>query len=185
MDFLIAIVVSVVLIVAATVLMWLWTVFNSFATFRNEAFIHFSRLKAAQEKKLDMVEQLLGAVKEKTGSDKDILNEINGLRERSAMGGPGEVGRADKESMALAEKLLAMAEPDAALRSSTLVTNMERSIRELNTEIAGEKKEHDDMVRRYNALLVASPSGIIGELAGMHRLELIGTETPEPARPTG
>jgi len=184
MDFLTAMGVLVVMIVAATVLMWLWTVFNSFVTFRNEAFIRLGRIKAAQEKKLDMIEQLLGAVKEKAGSDEEILNEINGLREKSAMGGPGEVGKADKESMALTEKLLSMAGTDPALRSSAMVTSMEQTIKELDTEIACQKKEYDDMVRRYNALMDASPSGVIGELSGMHRLELMDPEEPELAGPT-
>ena len=168
---------SVILIVAATLLMWLWSIFNGFTTFRNESIERFGQFKAIQEKKLDMIEQLLGVVKDHMATDKEVLEQISAIRNSIAMAGPAEMGPADKESKALAGKLLSIAMSDPALRSSSMVSNIERSIKDLDPEIAGQKNAYNDMACRFNALLDTSPSSIIGELMGMRKLGLIDPET--------
>ena len=173
MDFLTVMVLSVILVVAATLLMWLWSIFNSFVTFRNEAFARFSQIRAIQEKKLNLIEQLLGDVKGHTVSDKDILNQITGLRKIVAMGGPSEIEAADKESTTLAGQLFSIAGSDTALRSSSMVSDIERSLKDLDTGIMGEVSAYNDLARQFNGLLDTSPTGIIGELSGMHKLGLI------------
>jgi LemA protein len=168
---------SFILVIAATLFMWLWSIFNSFTTLRNEAFERFSQFKATQEKKLDMTEQLLGVVKDHMATDKEVLDQISAIRNKTAMGGPAEMGPADKESKALAGKLISIAMSDPAMRSSSMISNIEGSIKDLDSEIVGQKNAYNDMAGRYNTLLETSPSSIIGELMGMRKLGPIDEET--------
>jgi len=176
MEFLTAIIILVILIIIAVLGMWLVSIFNRFVSLRNASEAELGQIKVALKKRLDMIEQLLGAVKSYAKFEKDTLTQITDLRASVAHGGPAEVNAADKESRSLLGSLFAVAEAYPDLKTSTTVTSLQASIKDMEAEIARQRYTYNNIAQQFNTMMDTIPSNIVGALMGMRKLDYLEFE---------
>jgi len=175
-DFITVLIIAVILIVMAVLLVWIATIYNRFVSLRNAADAELGQIKVALKKRLDMIEQLLGAVRSYAKFEKETLEKITGLRASVAKGGPAEVNTTDRESRAIIGNLFAVAEAYPNLKTSDTVVNLQGSIRDMEAEIARQRYTYNNIAQQFNTMIDTIPSNIVGVLLGMRKLEYLEFE---------
>jgi LemA protein len=176
MDILTIIVLAAIVIVVAVLLLWFVSIYNRFVSLRNGAEAQLGQIKVALKKRLDMIEQLLGAVKSYAKFEKETLEKITSLRASVAKGGPAEINNAERESRSLVGSLFAVAEAYPDLKTSQTVTNLQGSIREMEAEVARQRYTYNNIAQQFNNMLDTIPSNIVGGLLGMRKMEYLEFE---------
>ncbi|HTY92104.1 MAG TPA: LemA family protein [Methanocella sp.] len=176
LDLITIIVLLVILAIVVLLVLWLVLIYNRFMSLRNGAEAQLGQVKVAMKKRLDMIEQLLGAVKSYAKFEKETLEKITGLRASVAKGGPAEINNAEKESRSLVGSLFAVAEAYPDLKTSQTVTSLQTSINEIEAEIARQRYTYNNVAQQFNTMLDTIPSNIVGALFGMRRMEYLEFE---------
>lgn len=176
MDMITIIILAAILIVLALLLLWLVSIYNRFVSLRNAADAELGQIKVALKKRLDMIEQLLGAVKSYAKFEKETLTQITSLRASVAKGGAADVNAADRESRALVGNLFAVAEAYPDLKTSSTVTGLMASINGLEEEIARQRYTYNNIAQQFNTMIDTIPSNIVGAIVGLRKLEYLEFE---------
>ncbi len=180
MDFITVFILSALLVVVAALLVWVVTIYNRFVSLRNAADAGLGQIKVAMKKRLDMIEQLLGAVKSYAKFEKETLEKVTGLRASVARGGPAEVNAAERESRSILGSLFAVAEAYPNLRTSDTVVSLQGSVKDVEAEIARQRYTYNNIAQQFNTMVDTVPSNIVAALTGMRKLEYL--EFEEEAR---
>jgi LemA protein len=175
-DFITVLIIAAILVVLAVLLVWIASIYNRFVSLRNAADAELGQIKVALKKRLDMIEQLLGAVKSYAKFEKETLTQITGLRASVAKGGPAEVNAAERESRSILGNLFAVAEAYPNLKTSDTVISLQGSIKDVEAEIARQRYTYNNIAQQFNTMIDTIPSNIVGALLGMRKLEYLEFE---------
>jgi len=176
LDFITVFILSAILVVVAALLVWVVTIYNRFVSLRNAADAGLGQIKVAMKKRLDMIEQLLGAVKSYAKFEKETLENITKLRASVARGGPAEVNAAERESRSILGSLFAVAEAYPNLKTSDTVVNLQGSIKDVEGEIGRQRYTYNNIAQQFNTMVDTVPSNIVAALMGMRKLEYLEFE---------
>jgi LemA protein len=176
LDFITVLIIAAILVVLAVLLVWVASIYNRFVSLRNAADAELGQIKVALKKRLDMIEQLLGAVKSYAKFEKETLTQITGLRASVAKGGPAEVNAAERESRSILGNLFAVAEAYPNLKTSDTVISLQSSIKDVEAEIARQRYTYNNIAQQFNTMIDTIPSNIVGALLGMRKLEYLEFE---------
>ena len=176
MDLITILVIAVILIIVVLLVLWFVSIYNRFMSLRNGAEAQLGQIKVALKKRLDMIEQLLGAVKSYAKFEKETLEKITSLRASVAQGGPAEINNAERESRSLVGSLFAVAEAYPDLKTSQTVTSLQASIHEMEGEIARQRYTSNTISQQFNTMLDTIPSNIVGGIMGLRRMEYLEFE---------
>ena len=80
MDLISYLIIGAVVVIVLGLIVWFISVYNRFYTLKNSAGATLGQIKVAMKKRLDMIEQLLGAVKSYAKFEKETLERITSLR---------------------------------------------------------------------------------------------------------
>jgi len=171
-DFIAIITAIVILVIIVGIILFFIGVYNRFFSLKNAAESTLGQIKVAMKKRLDMIEQLLGAVKSYAKFERETLEKITGLRASvlSAGSGASEINRVERESRALLGNLFAVAEAYPDLKTSETVKNLMDSIQGVEGEIARQRYTYNNICQQFNTMLDTIPSNIIGRLIGLVKL---------------
>jgi LemA protein len=172
MDLLTIIAAFIVLVIVVGLVLYFIGIYNRFFTLKNSADATLGQIKVAMKKRLDMIEQLLGAVKSYAKFERETFEKVTSLRASvlSAGAGPNEVTRVERESRALLGNLFAVAEAYPDLKTSTTVTNLMESIKGVESEIARQRYTYNNICQQFNIMLETIPSNVVGRLIGLGKL---------------
>ena len=172
MDLLSIIVGIIVLIIIIGLILYFIGIYNRFFTLKNSAEATLGQIKVAMKKRLDMIEQLLGAVKSYAKFERETFEKVTSLRANvlSAAAGPKEVAQVERESRALLGNLYAVAEAYPDLKTSTTVTNLMESIKSVEAEIARQRYTYNNICQQFNIMLDTIPSKLVGRVIGLVKL---------------
>ena len=81
------------------------------------------------KKRLDMIDQLLGAVKSYAKFEKETFERVTAMRASVATAGPGDLNKVEAESRSIFGRLLAVAENYPDLKTNTTVTSLMDSVK--------------------------------------------------------
>lgn len=176
MDLITIIVLAIVLVAIVGILAWFIGIYNTFMNLRNASESSLGQIKVALKKRLDMIEQLLGAVKSYAKFEQETLTKITGMRTAVEKGGPGEVNAVDKESRAIVGNLFAVAEAYPDLKTSSTVNNLMTSINGMETEIARQRYTYNNIAQQLNTMRDTIPSNLVAMIAGIRKLEYLEFE---------
>jgi LemA protein len=176
MDILTIVIIAIIVIIFAILVLWFVSIYNRFVSLRNAAEAELGQIKVALKKRLDMIEQLLGAVKSYAKFEKDTLTQITGLRASVAKGGPAEINAVDKESRSLMGSLFAVAEAYPNLKTSDTVVNLQGAVKDVETEIARQRYTYNNIAQQFNTMVDTIPSNIVAGIMGMRKLEYLEFE---------
>lgn len=166
---LIAVVVLIVIgIVAAAI-----GIYNRFFSLKNSAEATVGQVKVAMKKRLDMIEQLLGAVKSYAAFEKETLTGVTEMRARIGSAGPGDLNELERESRSVLGRLLAVAENYPDLKTSQTVQNLMSAVQGVEDEIARHRYTYNNIAQQYNTMTDTVPSNLIAGVMGFKKLEYL------------
>jgi LemA protein len=140
-------------------------IYNNFKKYKNAAEATMSQIKVAMKKRLDMIEQLLGAVKGYVKHEREIFENIAKLRQGIDIAEPGKLGEIEQQSRTLTSSLLAVAEAYPDLRASESVQKLMEAVIDVEDEIARHRYTFNNIVQQYNTMQETIPSSLLAGYA--------------------
>ncbi len=173
------VVLGVVLVVAYAVVM----IFNRLAKYRNAADANLGQIKVALKKRLDMIEQLLGAVRGYVAHEREVFESIAKLRAGVTDADTGSVDEIDRESRSIMNNLLAVAEAYPELKASENVKDLMGAIVDVEDEVARHRYTYNNVVQEYNTMRDTIPSNVVAAATGAEKLAYLEFEGDIERRP--
>ncbi|MCK9298913.1 LemA family protein [Methanoculleus sp. YWC-01] len=148
-------------------------IYNRFFSLKNSAEATVGQVKVAMKKRLDMIEQLLGAVKSYAAFEKETLTEVTAMRSRIGNAGPGDLNELERESRSVLGRLLAVAENYPDLKTSQTVQNLMGAVQGVEDEIARHRYTYNNIAQQYNTMTDTIPSNLVAGVMGFKKLEYL------------
>jgi LemA protein len=176
MDWIPLIIIGVVVLVLIGIILWAIGIYNRFYTLKNSSEATLGQIRVAMKKRLDMIDQLLGAVKSYAKFEKETFEKVTAMRASVATAGPGDLNKVEVESRSIFGRLLAVAENYPDLKTNTTVMNLMGSVKDIEDEIARHRYTYNNISQEFNIMLDTIPSNFIGRIMGLLRLEYLQFE---------
>lgn len=176
MDWILLIVVGVIVLVLIGIVLWAIGIYNRFYTLKNSSEATLGQIRVAMKKRLDMIDQLLGAVKSYAKFEKETFEKVTAMRASVATAGPGDLNKVEAESRSIFGRLLAVAENYPDLKTNTTVMNLMGSIKDIEDEIARQRYTYNNISQEFNTMMDTIPSNFIGKFMGLLKLEYLQFE---------
>ncbi len=170
------IILGVVVLVIIGLILWIIGIYNRFVTLKNSSEATLGQIRVAMKKRLDMIEQLLGAVKSYAKFEKETLERVTAMRASVATAGPGDLNKVEAESRSIFGRLLAVAENYPDLKTSTTVTSLMDSVKGLEDEIARQRYTFNNISQEFNTMMDTIPSNFVAKLMHLTKLEYLQFE---------
>ena len=170
------ILVVVVVIVIIGLVLWAVGIYNRFYSLKNSSEATLGQIRVAMKKRLDMIEQLLGAVKSYAKFEQETFTKVTAMRAAVATAGPGDLNKVEAESRSIFGRLLAVAENYPDLKTSQTVTSLMDSVKGLEDEIARQRYTYNNISQEFNTMMDTIPSKFIGHMTHLSKLEYLQFE---------
>lgn len=170
------IILIVIVLVIIGLVIWAVGIYNRFYSLKNSSEATLGQIRVAMKKRLDMIEQLLGAVKSYAKFEQETFTKVTAMRASVATAGPGDLNKVEAESRSIFGRLLAVAENYPDLKTSQTVTSLMDSVKGLEDEIARQRYTYNNISQEFNTMMDTIPSNIIGHLIHLAKLEYLQFE---------
>ena len=172
-DYIGWIVLGIIALVIIVLVIWAVGIYNRFFSLKNSSEATLGQIRVAMKKRLDMIEQLLGAVKSYAKFEKETFEKVTAMRASVATASPGDLNKVEAESRSIFGRLLAVAENYPDLKTSTTVTSLMDSVKSLEDEIARQRYTFNNISQEFNTMMDTIPSRFIGKMIGLVKLEYL------------
>ncbi len=170
-DIISLVLIAVVVLVVIGIVAFAVGIYNRFFSLKNSAEATLGQVKVAMKKRLDMIEQLLGAVKSYAAFEKETLTNVTAMRARVGSAGPGDLNELDRESRSMLGRLIAVAENYPDLKTSQTVKELMGAVRGVEDEIARHRYNH--IAQQYNTMTDTIPSNLVAGVMGFTKLQYL------------
>ena len=170
------IVLGIVALIVIVLLLWAVSIYNRFVSLKNASEATLGQIRVAMKKRLDMIDQLLSAVKSYATFEKEVLERVTAMRTSVATASPGDLSTVEAESRSIFGRLLAVAESYPDLKTSTTVTSLMDSVKTLEDEIARQRYTFNNISQEFNTRMDTIPSSFIANLMHIRPLEYLQFE---------
>jgi len=150
--------------------------FNRLNKLKNAAEATLGQVRVAMKKRLDMIEQLLGAVQSYTKFEREVFENIAKMRSGLMNANPSELNGIDSTSRSLVGRLLAVAEAYPELKASETTMKLMDATTSVEGEIARHRYTFNNVVQEYNTMQDTIPSNIVAGMMGAKKLEYLEFE---------
>ncbi len=172
-DIISLVLIAVVVLVVIGIVAFAVGIYNRFFSLKNSAEATLGQVKVAMKKRLDMIEQLLGAVKSYAAFEKETLTEVTAMRSRIGNAGPGDLNELERESRSVLGRLLAVAENYPDLKTSQTVQNLMGAVQGVEDEIARHRYTYNNIAQQYNTMTDTIPSNLVAGVMGFTKLQYL------------
>jgi len=170
------IVLGVIVLILIGLLLWAVGIYNRFYTLKNSSEATLGQIRVAMKKRLDMIDQLLGAVKSYAKFEKETLEGVTAMRASVATASPGDLDKVEAQSRSIFGRLLAVAENYPDLKTNTTVMSLMDSVKSIEEEIARQRYTYNNISQEFNTMMDTIPSKFIGHFIGLIKLEYLQFE---------
>lgn len=170
------IILGVIAVVIIALILWIISIYNRFVSLKNSSEATLGQIRVAMKKRLDMIDQLLGSVKSYAKFEKETLEKVTAMRASVATASPGDLNKVEVESRSIFGRLLAVAENYPDLKTSTTVTSMMSSIKDLEDEIARQRYTYNNISQEFNTMMDTIPSNFVAKMMHLIKLEYLQFE---------
>jgi LemA protein len=167
---------GIIVLIIIGLILWIVGIYNRFVSLRNSSEATLGQIRVAMKKRLDMIDQLLGAVKSYAKFEKETLERVTAMRASVATAGPGDLNKVEAESRSIFGRLLAVAENYPDLKTSTTVTSLMDSVKGLEDEIARQRYTFNNISQEFNTMVDTIPSNFVAKLMHLVKLEYLQFE---------
>jgi LemA protein len=172
-----------VILFICLVAFYLAYLFNRLVRFKNAADANLGQIRVAMKKRLDMIEQLLGAVRGYVRHEREVFESVASMRAKVLGAGTAGLEEIDKESRSIAGGILAIAEAYPELKASETVKKLMDAIVSVEDEIARHRYTYNNVVQTFNTMVDSIPSNVVASSTGMDKLGYLEFEEAVEARP--
>lgn len=157
--------------------------FNRLYRFSNAADANIGQIRVAMKKRLDMIEQLLGAVKSYVRYERGVFETVASMRAKVFGAGAQSLGEIDRESRLITGSIVAVAEAYPELKASKTVNKLMDAIVSVEDEIARHRYTYNNIVQELNTMVDSIPSNVVARSAGLDKLDYLQFEEEVEERP--
>ena len=167
---------GIIVLIVIGLVIWAIGIYNRFFRLKNSSEATLGQIRVAMKKRLDMIEQLLGAVKSYAKFEKETFEKVTAMRASVATASPGDLNKVEAESRSIFGRLLAVAENYPDLKTSTTVTSLMDAVKGIEDEISRQRYTYNNISQEFNTMMDTIPSKFIGGMIGLIKLEYLQFE---------
>jgi len=174
----IAIIIGVLLLVVLPI--WLIASYNAFIKFRNNVDEAFSTMDVYLKKRYDLIPNFVETVKGYAKHEKETLEKVMQAR-YSAMNASTTEQKINNENIlqGALKSLFAVAESYPDLKANQNFIELQKTLKDLEAEIANSRKYYNGVVKIYNTKREIFPSNLIAGIFKFSKKPLFEVDTAE------
>ena len=174
---------GILTVIVVTVLLIAY-LFNRLQRYRNAAEANLSQIQVAMKKRLDLIDQLLNAVKGYTRYEREVVSTLTSMRSRVMGAGTEDLPKIDRTSRSFSGALMAIAEAYPDLKAQTVVQRLMDALVTVEDEIARHRYTYNNIVQELNTMVDTLPSSAVARLVGMDKLSYLTFDDDVAAAPS-
>jgi LemA protein len=161
------------------------SLYNGLVRLRNGAEHAFGSVDLQLKQRCDLIPTVVDAVRGYMVHEQGVLTELTELRSRATAGGAGPSERMalDGQMAGLLHGLVARAEAYPDLKASQVVVVLQRSLNEVEAQIAAAGRTYNAAVTAYNTGIETFPASLVAGRFGFTRRPLFEASAEERAVP--
>ena len=167
---------GIILLIVIGFILYAVGIYNRFFSLKNSSEATLGQIRVAMKKRLDMIDQLLGAVKSYAKFEKETFEKVTAMRASVGSAGPGDLNDIERESRSILGRLFAVAESYPDLKTNTTVISLMDAVKGVEEEIARQRYTYNNISQQYNTLRDVIPSNIVARLLGLEKLSYLEFE---------
>jgi len=167
---------GIIVLIIIVLVVWAIGIYNRFFSLKNSSEATLGQIRVAMKKRLDMIDQLLGAVKSYAKFEKETFEKVTAMRASVATASPGDLNKVEAESRSIFGRLLAVAENYPDLKTSSTVTSLMDAVKGIEDEISRQRYTYNNISQEFNTMMDTIPSKFIGGMIGLVKLEYLQFE---------
>lgn len=169
-----------ILVLAVLLGIWFIGTYNNFVRGRNSVEEGFATMDVYLKQRWDMIPNLVEIVKGYAAHEKDTLEEIVNLRNRSYSGmSMEEKAEADKAVSKGIATIFALAEAYPELKANENFMQLSGTLSGIEDKIANARKYYNGCVKAYNNSIEVLPGSIVAQACGFMKEPLFEAEAYE------
>ena len=167
---------GIIVLVIVGLVLYFVGVYNRFFSLKNSSEATLGQIRVAMKKRLDMIDQLLGAVKSYASFERETFEKVTAMRASVGSAGPGDLNQIERESRSLLGRLFAVADNYPDLKTNATVMNLMDAVRGVEDEIARQRYTYNNISQQFNTLRDVIPSNFVARILGLPKLEYLEFE---------
>ena len=171
---------TIVLIVAAVVVLWLIFDYNGLVRLKNRAKEAWSDISVQLKRRYDLIPNLVQTVKGYATHERELFEKVTRAR-ASAMSAQGVKEKAGAENMLsdTLKSLFAVAENYPDLKASANFLELQRELTDTEDKIQASRRFYNTNVRDLNIKIESFPTNMMASMFGFKQMELFEAEATE------
>jgi LemA protein len=176
----------VAVIVVAVVALLVISLYNRLVRLRNGVENAFASIDVQLKQRCDLIPQVVDAMREYMSHERGTLDELTALREKATAASTTEDRlKLDEQMSGLLRGLMVRAEAYPDLKASEAVSMLQRSLNEVEAQIAAARRTFNAAATTFNTALEVFPANLLaGGLLGFGRRALFEAAADERRVPT-
>lgn len=171
--------------VAAILLLYVISAYNRLVRLRNGVDNAFASIDVQLKQRCDLIPKVVDAMRAYMGHERETFDELTRLREQATgTTAPAERVALDDRMSGLLRGLVARAEAYPELKASDTVTLLQRSLNEVESQIAAARRSFNAAVTTFNTGIEVFPANLLAGLFGFTRRALFEAAAEDRAVPT-
>lgn len=176
---------AIAVLVAAVLLVLVISLYNRLVRARNSVENAFASIDVQLKQRCDLIPKLVDSMRAYMTHERGTLDELTALREKaSAAGATAEERLAlDGQMSGLMRGLMVRAEAYPDLKASETVTLLQRSLNEVEAQIAAARRTYNAAATGFNTAIEVFPANLLAGLFGFSRRPLFEASADDRAVP--
>jgi LemA protein len=158
--------------------------FNRLQRYQNAAEANLSQIQVAMKKRLDLIDQLLEAVKGYIRYEKDVVTTLASMRSRVMGASTSGLREIDRTSRSFSGALVAIAEAYPDLKAQTIVQRLMDALVDVEDEIARHRYTYNNIIQEINTMVDTLPTSAVARLIGLEKQAYLSFEDAVAAAPS-
>jgi LemA protein len=172
-------------LIAAVLLVLVISLYNRLVRARNGVENAFASIDVQLKQRCDLIPKLVDSMRAYMTHERGTLDELTALREKASAAGatPAERVALDTQMSGLMRGLMVRAEAYPDLKASETVTLLQRSLNEVEAQIAAARRTYNAAVTGFNTAIEVFPANLLAGMFGFSRRPLFEATADDRAVP--
>jgi len=168
---------SIILIVAAVMVLWIIGTFNRLITLKNRAKEAWSDIDVQLKRRYDLIPNLVETVKGYASHEREVFERVTEARTRAmGAGNLKEKGEAENALSQTLKSLFAVAENYPNLRASENFQKLQDELTDTEDKIQAARRFYNGNVRDLNIKIETFPADVVAVLFRFKKMEFFEIE---------
>jgi len=175
---------TIILIIAAVVVLWLIGTFNRLITLKNRAKEAWSDIEVQLKRRYDLIPNLVETVKGYAGHEREVFERVTEARTKAMGAGTlKEKGEAENALSQTLKSLFAVSENYPNLRASENFQKLQDELTDTEDKIQAARRFYNGNVRDLNIKIETFPADVVAALFRFKKMEFFEIEEAAEREP--